>query len=337
MKKLVVLLTLGLTGALLALPGCSKSQKAEPLPNTSNSATADNANGGSAAAGPVELKIQWKLGRKYDMEVALNQSTDIKMADQPIHQDFKLTQDLDYSPLIDLDNGGHEVAMKFTRQALAVTEDGNPIVSFDSGQTMPAKMNNATALVAAGMRAMLNVPLDYTFAVDGSLEKIDGVDALMDRVAAAVPDERQRVSLQQLFDEDTLKQYGSLADSLPGHPISIGDHWSSSHDLTNSTGVMTVKGTYVFKDWEEHDGHHCVHFTVTGDIKTKTASASTMGAVVNVKDGTITGDAWFDPDLGMFVDITSDQDTTLNVQTRNMTTTEQQKQTVEMSLMDASP
>lgn len=324
MKTFVILFA----GSLLCVAGCSKK--------SGNSPSASNANGGSAA-GPVDLKIKWQTGKKYDMEMALNQSSDINVPNQPIHQELKLTQDFHYSPLKDLDNGGHQVEMEFDRQNFDLNQNGKELLNFDSTQNTPIDKSSPVGSVASAMRAMLGVPLDYTFAADGTVEKIDGLDSLMSRITAAVPDQRQRVSLGQLYDEDTLKQYGSLTQSLPDHPVSIGDTWSSSHDVNNPTGVMTVDSTYTFKDWEQHNGHNCVHLLISGDVKTKTASAATTGAVVNIKKGTVTGDAWFDPDLGMFVDINSDQDITMDIQTRNMALTQRQKQNVEMSLVDVSP
>lgn len=324
MKTIVILFA----GSLLCLVGCSKSNGNRPA--------ASSANGGSAA-GPVDLKIKWQTGKKYDMEMALNQSSDINVPNQPIHQELKLTQDFHYSPLKDLDNGGHQVEMEFDRQNFDLNQNGKELLNFDSTQNTPIDKSSPVASVAAAMRAMLGVPLDYTLAADGTVEKIDGLDSLMSRITAAVPDQRQRVSLGQLYDEDTLKQYGSLTQSLPDHPVNIGDTWSSSHDVNNPTGVMTVDSTYTFKDWEQHNGHNCVHLLISGDVKTKTASAATTGAVVNIKKGTVTGDAWFDPDLGMFVDINSDQDITMDIQTRNMALTQRQKQNVEMSLVDVSP
>jgi hypothetical protein len=303
----------------------------------SNSPADSSAGSGSAAAGPTDLKIKWQAGKKYDMEMDINQITDVNVPGRPFHQELKLTQDLHYSPLKDLDNGGHQVEMEFDSQNLDINQNGKDVLSFDTTQKTPIPQDNPTAPVAAAMRAMLGVPLNYIIAADGTVEKIEGIDSLTSQIAAAVPNQRQRVSLQQLFDEDTLKQYGSFSEALPGHPVNIGDSWSSSRDITTPTGVMTVNATYTFKDWQQHNGHNCVHFLITGDIKTKTASASTIGAVVKIDKGTITGDAWFDPDLGMFVDDNMDQDTKMNIATRQASFTEHMTETVEMSLVGVDP
>lgn len=333
MKKIIVLLSVAVAGSSLCLLGCSKAKNS---PMAGNSTTSD-ANGGSAAAGPTDLRIKWQAGKEYDMEMNLKQATDLNVPGQPVHTDLKLTQGLHYSPLKDLDNGGHQVEMEFDRENVDVSQNGKEVLSYDSTQKTPIAPNSPAAPVAAVMQAMLGVPLDYTFAADGTIQKIDGLESLASRIAAAVPDQRQRVSLAQLFDQDTLRQYGSFSRSLPDHPVRVGDNWSSSDDINSPAGVMTADSTYMFKNWEEHDGHHCVHLLINGDIKTKTASASAIGAVVKIQKGVVKGDAWFDPDLGMFVEINTDQDLKLNITTRSMALTERLKQNVEMSLLGVSP
>lgn len=325
-----------LMGGLLFQLGCSKSQKTGPAADN-NSPEASSANGGAAAAGPADLKIKWQKGKEYDMAMTLKQSTDIDVPNHPVHQELKLTQGLHYSPLTDPDSGGQKVELKFDSQQIDIIQNGQDVLSYDSTGKTPVSPNSPAAPVAAAMRAMLDVPLDYTIAADGTVQKIDGLDSLSNRITAALPDQRQRVSLQQLFDTDTLKQYCSFSLSMPGHPVALGDSWSSSHDINSQVGLMTLDTTYTFKNWEQHDDHNCVHLLITGDIKTKSTSASTIGAVVNIKKGTINGEAWFDPDLGMFVDTDTAQDMTLAITTRTMQLSEHLKQNVEMSLVSVDP
>ncbi len=334
MKTLAILLSLSLAGSSVALVGCGKSSSS----NNNNSGgggsnSSASSTSGSGGSGPVDLKIKWQTGKVYDMSMDLNQSTDITVPGQPIHQVLKLTQGLNYTPLKELDNGGHQVRLEFARQNLNLTQNGKQVLSYDSSQPAQAETNGPAVSVAAAMHAMLGAPLDFTFGPDGTVEKIDGLDTLSNNIAEAVPNPRQRMQLQQLYDENTLKQYGSFSESLPNHPINVGDTWNSSHDINNPAGMVTVNATYTFKDWEQHNGHNCVHLVIAGDIKSKSASASEIGAVVNIKNGKISGDAWFDPDLGMFVDINTDQDTTLDITTRQMNLTEDMKQNVDISLL----
>lgn len=336
MKTIAISLTLSVACGSLILAGCSKSNKSEPVALNTNNPAVSSANGGAAGAGPIALKIKWQTGKKYDMEMDLNQTTDMNISDKPIHEELRITQGIQYLPVKDLDNGGHQVEMKFDSQKFDLARNGKEVVNYDSAQNTTADTNSAA--VAAIMHAMLGVPIDYTFAADGTLEKIDGVDSLTSRIAAAEPDQRQRMALEQLYDQDTLKQfYGSFSQPLPDHPVKIGESWSSSQDITSPTGVMTMDGTYTFKDWEQHNGHNCVHLLVTGDIKTKTAPPSPGGEVVKIEKGIMTGDVWFDPDLGMIVDSNTGLDMTLNITTQSMAITQNMNQNVRMSLQGIDP
>lgn len=327
MRPITVLVALCLAGSAAWLSGCSKSKTGGGSSSGSN---------GSGSSAPVTLKIKWQVGKPYAMQMDLDQTQDINVANQIVHQNLKLIQGFHYSPLTNFDNGGSQVQMEFDSQNLSFTQGGQELVSYDTSGSTPTHTNRQTAPIAAVMHAMLNAPVVYNFGPDGQLESIDGIDTMTSRVNAAMPDGQLRMQLQQLFEPSTLRRYGQLSEGLPDHPVSIGDSWSWSQDITNEAGVMTVDATCTFKDWEQHNGHNCVHLLVNGDIKTKTASAATTGAMVTVKKATIIGDNWFDPEMGMFVDINSDQDLTMNIKTQTTTMTDRLKQNVRMSLTDNS-
>lgn len=336
MKKTVFVITLCLAAVALLAPGCSKPKKAGPSANN-NGAGGSSVNGGSAANGATDLKLKWQTGKRYDMEMDLNQSSDTDIPDRPATRtDIKLTQGMHYSLLKNLPNGGIQLEVEFDRQNFSLSQGDKEIINYDSTQKTPIDPNSPAAPVGKAMQAMLDVPLDYTIAADGTVQTIDGTNELMDRIKSAVPNARTRMSLDQLYDHDTLKRYCDFAQSLPDHPVSPGDSWTSSQDINNPVGVITVDATYTLKNFEQHNGHNCAHIAITGDIKTKSTSAANVGAVVTVKKGTITGEAWFDADLGMFVDIKSDQDITLDIKTRNMALTQHMKQNVDMSLVDVN-
>lgn len=315
------------------LSGCSKSGNASSSAGIGNS----QANPGSSAqaAAPTELKIKWEAGKKYSMEMDLDQTTGSDAPNQP-PSDLKLTQDLHFSPLQDLADGGHQVELQFDSQKLDLTQNGRELINYDSTQNTQIAPNSPLPPVAAVMRAMIGVPLDYTMAADGSVQKIDGLEALKSRITAVV-NPQQAASMRQLYDEDTLKQYGSIGEALPDHPVNLGDSWTMSHDITSPVGIMTIKMTYTFQDWQQHDGRKCAHIIDEGDITTKSASAAMTGAVVDVQKGKISGEFWFDPDLGMLVDMNDDQDMTLKITTRMQSFKEELKQNIQMSLLDVTP
>jgi len=91
---------------------------------------------------------------------------------------------------------------------------------------------------------------------------------------------------------------------------------------------------YTFKNWEQHGDRKCAHVDAAGTIATKTITAANVGAAVEVQNGKITGDFWYDPELGMIVDAHNIQDMTLKITTRTQNLTQQLSQKVRLSLVD---
>jgi len=90
---------------------------------------------------------------------------------------------------------------------------------------------------------------------------------------------------------------------------------------------------YTFKNWEQHGDRKCAHIEAAGDISTKSVS-NASGAVVEIEKGKISGDVWFDPELGMVVDVNNDQTIKMKVTTRAQTVTPQLTQKIRVTLLD---
>jgi hypothetical protein len=330
MKKLGVMLPLcALAGGLL-LTGCSKSKTAATAAGNSGSGSGTSAVSG-ASDNPVDMKIKWTVGRKYPMRIELAQTTKTEVPDQPqpVVQEMNLTQGFDISALKELDNGGRQLELKFESEAMNVSQGGQNVLSFDSLQSPAQDANNPAAAV---LRAMIGSRIQYFTDANGKVERMEGVDELTKRVTAIGQPQTQAM-FQQMFSEDTLKRYGSFADSLPGRTVNIGDTWPFTEDVSTSIGVLTVNVKYTFKNWEQHGDRQCAHVDAAGDISTKTISTAN-GVVVEIKKGRITGEFWFDPDLGMIVEADNNQDLALKITTRAQTLSSQFNQKVRMALVD---
>jgi hypothetical protein len=320
------------------LPACSKSKNTASTANNNSAGNPSGADSAAPAGGATDLKIKWATGKTYSMEMDLSQNSEINIPNrqQPMKQVLKYIQDFHYAPGKDLDDGGRQVELEFDSSSFNFSQNGRVMINFDSTQKTPLAANNPATQVGAVMKAMLGVPLEYNFGADGTVEKIDGIDALQNRIdAAASPQQRQQ--MQQMFSEGTLKQYGSIGQSLPDHPVNVGDTWTVDRDITTPAGVMTINLTYTFKGWQQFDGRNCAHLVATGDITSKSPSMQVAGATIDVQSGTVTGDDWFDPALGMLVALNSDQDMTMKITMQGRTMTQKAKQNLRMSLVDVTP
>jgi hypothetical protein len=329
MKKIIALLLLGtVAGGLLLSSGCSKPKK----PAAASGSSADSTAAVVAADSPVDMKIKWVAGKKYAMRMEFTQVTETKVPNQPepVKQEVKMTQDFNFSALKQLDNGGWELQLEFENQTMDVAQGGHSVLSFDSNENPAQETNNPIAPI---LRAMTGVHLQYYTDAAGKVEKMDGVDDLMKRIAATGKPQ-QRAMFQQMFSEDTLKRYGSFSDALPNRSVNVGDSWSMKNDIVSTIGTLTIDMKYTFKDWEQHGDRRCAHVEATGDISSKSVSAATVGAAVEIEKGKVSGEMWFDPELGMIVDFNSDQKMALKVTTRQQTVTPQLTQKVRLSLVD---
>jgi hypothetical protein len=141
----------------------------------------------------------------------------------------------------------------------------------------------------------------------------------------------------QMFDEETLRQYASFGDAMPNRAVNVGESWSVRKDVVVSIGVVTVNIKFTFKNWERHNDHMCAHIESAGDISTKSISATAVGAAVEIKNGKISGEFWFDPQLGMIVDTHTDESLPLKITTRQQILAEQLDRKIRMSLVDVTP
>ena len=278
------------------------------------------------------MKIKWTAGKKYAMRMELNQGTETKVPNlpEPVKQEMKLAQDLTFSVLTKLDNGGWEWELDFENETMDVLQGGRSVLSFDSTQSPAQETNNPVAPI---LRAMIGARIQYFTDANGKVEKVGGVDELLKRIDA-IGKPQQQAMFKQMFSEDTLKQYGSFSDALPNRLVNIGESWSVKKDIVSGIGTLTVDMKYTFKNWEQHGDRKCAHIVDTGDISSKSVSAAMVGAAVEIEKGKTSGDVWFDPELGMIVDVNTDQDMTMKITTRAQTFKQQLSQKIRVTVVD---
>jgi hypothetical protein len=211
-----------------------------------------------------------------------------------------------------------------------VLQGGRSVLSFDSTQSPAQETNNPVAPI---LRAMIGARIQYFTDANGKVEKVGGVDELLKRIDA-IGKPQQQAMFKQMFSEDTLKQYGSFSDALPNRLVNIGESWSVKKDIVSGIGTLTVDMKYTFKNWEQHGDRKCAHIVDTGDISSKSVSAAMVGAAVEIEKGKTSGDVWFDPELGMIVDVNTDQDMTMKITTRAQTFKQQLSQKIRVTVVD---
>jgi RNA polymerase sigma factor (sigma-70 family) len=307
-------------GVLLAAVGVTTIYETQKDARASSAASAP-------AEGAAEMRIHWIIGKKYSMRVEFEQDTEVPVPGQPqaIKSEVNFTLNYDVSALKALDNGGRELELEFVNETLNVLQGGVNIMSIDAAQISEPTQNPA--------RAMIGARLHYFTGADGKVERIEGMDELMQRIAATGKSQEQAV-FKSIFTEETLRKYVSFDDSMPNRTVAIGQSWERKKDVAGADfGHLTANVKSTFKNWEQHDDRKCAHIEVAGDFSTKTPSAAS-GALINISKGKFSGDVWFDPELGMIVDAGNEQTMTAEITTQARTITPRVTQRVRMMLLD---
>jgi hypothetical protein len=108
-------------------------------------------------------------------------------------------------------------------------------------------------------------------------------------------------------------EYGQ---SLPRKPVKPGDRWPVQTEVVmGPLGKAELNLDYTFTGWEQRDQRNCAVLEFKGTMTSKSAGSAPgpMGGSFNIEKGTLSGKEWFDPDLGMGVETSIDQDMTLHI------------------------
>jgi RNA polymerase sigma factor (sigma-70 family) len=285
-----------------------------------------DANASTVVSGQAEMRINWTVGKKYAMRLDFTQSTETPLPNQPqpMKSDVIFALNYNVSALKALDNGGRQLELEFVNETLNVLQGGVSVMSFDSAETSAAAPNPA--------RAMIGARIEYFTAADGKVEKVEGVNELMQRIDKTGKS-RMLAVFKDIFTEENLKKYVSFDDSMPNRMIAPGQSWKIKKNVPTSVGNLAADVKYTFKSWAQHDAHKCAHLEVTGSFSSKTPSAAS-GALMAVKNGKVSGDVWFDPAMGMIVDSGTDETMILNITTQAQTLTSQVSQKIRLMLLE---
>ena len=260
----------------------------------------------------------------------LNQSAETKSPDQsqPVKEGLKWTQDFNISVLKELPEGGRQLELEFVNEAMDESQSGRSMLSFDSSQSPAGNTHNRLAI----LNAMVGARLEYFTDADGRVQTVEGVNELMNHITAVATPEQREVFIG-MFGGDNLKNYLLFGDWMPNRMMNVGENWSVKKDVIDNIGVLTVNMKLTFKNWEQHGDHKCTHIEERGNISSKSVSTAS-GAMVKIEKGRISGDIWFDPELGMVVSGNDNEDLTLKITTRTQTMTKQTHNKSQWALAD---
>jgi hypothetical protein len=310
MNKLTAIVIAPLAlAAVCLLPGCSKSDSAKSSKGTG--AGADTAS--APPAGPVTLKVNWTVGKEYAMRIEESETVEFNVPDEPkpVKQMRDTTTDYAISVLKELADGGRELELKVTAVKANFAQGDRETITFDSAQDTDPNSSDPAGPI---LHRLLNEHVRVALSADGKTARVDGFKEFANRVIGNGSPQARNI-FYQMFNEDGLKQLGTMAEGLPDNPVKAGDHWPATLEFPAPIGIIVINLKNTFKEWETRAGRQCVRIAFKGDISSK-PNPNSPNTSAKLERGDITGETWFDPALGMVVQSDDAEEMPLQIKNR---------------------
>ena len=288
-------------------------------------------------AGPVELKQKWPPGARIVKETDLKQNMEIYTPGKadPVKQELSMTSQYAFTVAKELPGGGHEVELQHLSFRLEV-DSGEYLWRYDSARSSATDESE----IARVFKMVLRAKVRYILEANNEIERIEGVDELLNRLNVyegaklkpgmtwdnqALDGVLSRIlsgtrrprentwGLKTMFNEDYFKN--KLDPSfLPGKAVQPGDSWTFSRESRkNRPSILNVnimrEFAVTFQSWEMRADRLCARLDFQGTEKTSPQLGSETARTINpVTEGTFSGMAWFDPELGRGIEANANRD-----------------------------
>ena len=292
-NTLLIVVTLALS---LSWVGCNKSGKL------------DKRSEFKAPSGPVELKLKWPVGEciVQDMDMKMNMELSLPGRPAPIKQDMNLGQQYGLTVLKETPGGGHEVEMEFLNARMSIAMGGKTM-DYDSAKKTSADKANPMANMFG---KLVGSKIQYFLDASNEVERIEGVDELENRLSSGSQADGLAPFRESMFSKDRFKQMMSANRYLPPMAVQPGDTWPNTQSFEmGPLGTMTMDFNSTFQSWEMHGKRNCARLEFQGNIKsTPGTNANPTAMSMTISEGDFTGVSWFDPELGITIDTTLNED-----------------------------
>jgi uncharacterized beta-barrel protein YwiB (DUF1934 family) len=253
------------------------------------------------AQAQATLRYQWKQGEPVTYKTTLKTDSTVSgvagMGDVTLNQ--TMTQRIKLMPAAVAPDG--TVTLQQTIEAVSV-EMTTPMgkIAFDSGDPSSGQ-DEASAALAQVFGGIVGATLSVTMAPSGAIQRIDGVQRVLDKVTQNLPQERaalqMALSLKSVLSEAAIR--ASLEQSfprMPPQPVKAGDSWTAQISLgSDVAGKIAGTQTLTLKSIEGGVA------TIDVALALKQETAPPMGPsgmIVKLGDSRGTGTLAFDVAAG---------------------------------------
>ena len=207
--------------------------------------------------------------------------------------------------------GEREVELEFLSIRDRIILGDKTVMDYDSTKKPTAgKPDPLAGIYGKIVGSKVRFFLDATNGV----ERVEGIDEMMSRLqTGATP--ADLAPLKSMYNEGYFKQMMSANRYMPPKAVQPGDTWPVHIEIPmGMMGTLELDYTFTFKSWEMHGKRNCARLEFDGSIKSKPdTNASPTGMSINITGGDSSGISWFDPDLGIVIDTTMNQDMNMTI------------------------
>lgn len=261
-----------------------------------------------AAAETVELKQQFRVGKKYSQTMDMTQDTVMALGPQKVNQHMEMTMEMSIAVTPHEDGLRKRLTVKYHRMAMKMKMNDQEM-GYDS-----AKPDQDPTGLGKGLGALVGKEFRVLATGNDEITEIENAEEVFGSGAGA---------FGQMFNKDTMTdmmRQGSLK-GLPKHPVKPGDTWAFDYNMKMPPlGAISVKGTYALKNLAPRNGLPSAEIAMDAVLavnpapdpaaaEDKSGTTAMLAALgMKLSGGKITGTVWFDPALGMAREMKLDQE-----------------------------
>jgi hypothetical protein len=208
--------------------------------------------------------------------------------------------------------GGHEVEMEYLSAKMFMAMRGKTLLDYDSEKKVENdKANPMVGQMADMFGKIIGAKIQYFLDASNEVERIEGVDEMMNRLSSGgKADPGAEMFKSSMFSKDHFKQMMAANRLMPPKPVQLGDSWPATQNYDmGPLGKLVLDFDCTLQGWEMHGKRNCARIEFQGTAKSVPGTnANPTGMSMTILDGSFSGVSWFDPELGITIDMTMNQD-----------------------------
>jgi hypothetical protein len=256
----------------------------------------------AAAGGPdkLDLHFHFQKGQTYHLIPTVEEKSTqvVDGEDQVTTNTVVLGQTLEVLSVND--DGSATIKVTFGPTA---TKNEGPQSTYAFDSTDPPK---DLPMPAVGLALVVGKSYTVTMTPAGEIVKMEGVDALIETMVGALPDDEEirasmRESLGHQFGEDALKELlANITAPFPGKPVAVGDSWTQK--VTHTRGMPRItETTYTLAERSNGVATVKVNATMKPDPDAEPVKSGPM-SMRHTVEGTETGTYKLDEATGFILE-----------------------------------